>query len=358
MYDSPQNWLGSTPRCPVADTLGIGIIGMGFIGQTHARAFRDAARDGVPCAIRAVSDPNPDRRSGLASDAGNLGAGGEEDQLFAPAVVALSDDPEELLAAGGVDLVCVCTPTDTHVDLAIRALDAGKHVLVEKPIATSNAEVRRLFERAATADRRCIPAMCVRFWPGWSDLREIVEDRRFGDVLHARFERLGSPPAWSSDFYADPNRSGNAVFDLHVHDADFVQHLFGRPRAVRSRGDDRHIVTQCDYDRISSVTIEGGWLNDASFPFRMAYSVEFERAVVTFDSRLEQPMHIHAAGEHTTPDIGSGTGFDQQARAICAVLLGGASAAVLPTVAEALTVTEFIEAERESASQNRLIELS
>jgi predicted dehydrogenase len=341
----------------VADQIGIGIIGMGFIGQTHARAFRDAARDGTPCAIHAVCDPNPDRRSGLASDGGNLASSSSDDRLFDSEKVNGYDSADELLADDSVDLVCICTPTDTHVDLAIRALDAGRHVLVEKPVATSSAEVLRLLARAEDTDRLCIPAMCVRYWPGWSDLIEMVTDARFGPVLHARFERLGSPPTWSSDFYADTSRSGNAIFDLHVHDADFVHRLFGRPEAVRSRGDDRHIVTECEYPDIPCVSIEGGWLNDASFPFRMAFAVEFERAVVTFDSRRDQPLHIHTGAELTTPDIGTHTGFDEQARAICAGLLGDSSAPPLPTVAEALRVTEFIEAERRSSRSGHPISL-
>lgn len=342
----------------MAEPIGIGIIGMGFIGQTHARAFHDAARNGAPCAVRAVCDPNPDRRSGVASDGGNLTPSTSDERLFDPERVNGYDNADELLADDSVDLVCVCTPTDTHVDLAIRALDAGRHVLVEKPVATSSAEIRRLLDRVESVDRLCIPAMCVRYWPGWSDLIEMVTDARFGRVLHARFERLGSPPTWSRDFYADANRSGNAVFDLHVHDADFVHLLFGRPAALRSYGDDRHILTQCDYPDIPSVSIEGGWLNDASFPFRMAYAVEFERAVVTFDSRRDRPLHIHTGGELTTPDIGTRTGFDEQARAICPGLLGYPSAPTLPTVTEALRVTEFIEAERESASIGRRVPLN
>src|SRR6185295_16666128 len=97
--------------------------------------------------------------------------------------------PEELLARKDLDLVSICTWTDSHVDLALAALAAGKHVLVEKPIA--------LRERPA-ARTLCMPAMCMGFWPGWSLLHEAVADRRWGPVRSAVFRRHASRPAWAT----------------------------------------------------------------------------------------------------------------------------------------------------------------
>lgn len=340
----------------VAEPLGIGIVGMGFIGQTHARAFSGAASDGAPCRLRAVCDPDPDRRSGLCIASGNLDAS-RSAALFDPGDVRGYSDAADLMEDEAVELVCVCTPTDTHVDLAIRAIDAGKHVLIEKPIAISTSEIERLCAHAAGSDRLVIPAMCVRFWPGWSDLKAMVEDGRFGAVLHARFERLGGPPQWSPDFYADASRSGGAVFDLHVHDADFVRYLFGEPASVFSTGDRSHIQTQAIYPNGPAVSIEGGWLNDASFPFRMAFTVEFERAVVSFDSRRDAPLEIHSDGAVRRPLLGGQTGFDEQARAVCAAIRGPASAETMPTLADALGVTRFIEAELRSAASHQVVSL-
>ncbi|MFG0292554.1 MAG: Gfo/Idh/MocA family protein [Phycisphaerales bacterium JB050] len=337
----------------MSDPLRIGIIGMGFIGQTHARAFRDAAADGYPCRLRAVCDPDPERLTGLDTASGNITSGSTAAQLFDPDTIATYNHADQLLADDQVDLVCVCTHTDSHVDLAIRALNANKHVLVEKPVATTCTAIERLIERADRSDRLVIPAMCVRSWPGWSHLKQCIEDDRYGRVVHARFERLGGPPQWASDFYADANRSGGAIFDLHVHDADFAMHLFGPPQSVFSTGSRAHIQTLAIYPDGPKVSIEGGWLNDPSFPFRMTYTVEFERAVVTFDSRRDHPMEIHTGGETQRPDIGSSTGFDQQARAICSALTRGQNQQTLPTLRETLAVTKFIEAELVSTESGR-----
>jgi len=337
--------------------LGIGIIGMGFIGQTHTRAFLAAEADGLACQLRAVCDTNPDRRAGVTIAEGNLASGVSTDRLFDPRTVTSYTEASHLLADPAVDLVCICTHTESHVDLAISALDAGKHVLVEKPVATTSAQVHRLDRHAAASALRCIPAMCVRHWPGWSDLAAIVGSGEYGKALHARFDRVGAPPTWASNFYADASRSGNAIFDLHVHDADFAIHLFGRPDQVNALGDDRHIVSQLRYQQGPAVILEGGWLNDSSVPFRMAYCVEFERAVVAFDSARNPPAIIYAGSSARSLPISPRTGFEEQARSVTRSLTGDPEAPSLATIAEALAVTRLIEAEQASAATGSPVQI-
>lgn len=341
----------------MSEPIGIGVIGMGFMGQTHARAYLDAASTGSPCELRAVCDRDADRRTGLATGTGNIRAGESGDRLFDPNLVRGYAEPDELLADASVDLVSICTHTDTHVDLAIRALDAGKHVLVEKPVAVTAQDIRRLADRAAGSDRLCVPAMCIRHWPGWSDLRDMISDGRHGRVVHARFERLGAPPAWAGDFYADQSRSGGAIFDLHVHDADFALALFGKPTSVCSIGDAHHIATQMHYPGGPAVATEGGWLNDRSFPFRMAYTVEFERAVVAFDSSRDPVMTVHADARPAPVRLADVSGYDVQARAVVRAAVTGEGRARLPTINDALDVTRLIEAERSSAAAGRPVVL-
>lgn len=337
----------------MSEPIGIGVIGMGFMGQTHARAYLDAASTGSPCELRAVCDRDPNRRTGLATGTGNIRAGESGDRLFDPNLVRGYADPEELFADPTVGLVSICTHTDTHVDLAIRALDAGKHVLVEKPVAVTAPDIRRLADRAARSDRLCVPAMCIRHWPGWSDLRDMVADQRHGRVVHARFERLGAPPAWAGDFYADQSRSGGAIFDLHVHDADFALSLFGMPASVSSIGDAHHIATQMHYPGGPAVATEGGWLSDRSFPFRMAYTVEFERAVVAFDSSRDPVMTVHADARATPFELPTQNGYDTQARSVVHAVANGAGRGDLPSLRDAMAVTSLIEAERQSAQSGR-----
>ncbi|RMH24370.1 MAG: gfo/Idh/MocA family oxidoreductase [Planctomycetota bacterium] len=335
--------------------IGIGIIGMGFMGQTHTRSFlADPSGAG---SLVAVCDRDPDRRAGISSDAGNIGSDLSGGRLFDPDEVVGYEDPEALFADPRIDLVSICTHTDTHIELAIRALRAGKHVLVEKPVATQPEQIEQLIREAESAGRICVPAMCMRHWPGWSDLRTLIDSKEFGTVTHARFERLGAAPRWSHGFYADESKSGGAIFDLHIHDVDMVCWLFGTPRQVRSIGSSRHVATQYVFKNGPSVQTEGGWLIDPSFPFRMSFIVEFEHAVAAFDSAAPQPMIIYAEGEPHPVSLPSTTGYDQQATAVLHAISTG-ELSRLPTLEDALAVTRVIHAERRSVLDGVPVDLT
>src|SRR5262249_36287800 len=142
-------------------------------------------------------------------------------------------------------------PTPLHPEQAIASLKAGKHVVCEKPLARTSAAAVEIVKAQQNALGFLMPAMCMRFWPGWSSLKEIVEKNTYGKILAARFRRMSEMPAWSKQgTYSGGNDLGGALFDLHIHDTDFVQFLFGRPTAVFSTGVTRpsgsvdHVVTQ------------------------------------------------------------------------------------------------------------------
>ena len=78
-----------------------------------------------------------------------------------------------------------------------------------------------------------MPAMCMRFWAEWEWLKRAVDEQRYGKVRSATFRRVGSIPA---GWFRDGKASGGGILDLHIHDTDFIYHLFGKPRAVFSQG--------------------------------------------------------------------------------------------------------------------------
>ncbi|MHC4157337.1 MAG: Gfo/Idh/MocA family protein, partial [Planctomycetota bacterium] len=107
---------------------------------------------------------------------------------------------------------------------------------------------------------------CLRFWPEYARAKEIVAGGEYGRVVSATFQRLGSAPTWAWDgWIADEQRSGGMALDLHIHDTDFVQHVFGMPNAVRSFGANSeqgqliHIITEYFYEDGKVATAEGSW---------------------------------------------------------------------------------------------------
>ncbi len=338
--------------------VGIGVIGLGFMGRTHVAAYERARVDGAACRLVAVSDRDPERLTGGAEDSGNLDSGSGGEQLFDPDEVSVFTDVDELLADESVDLVSVCTHTDTHVAMATRALRAGKHVLVEKPVSLDVAGVEALMRAAEEAGRFCMPAMCMRFWPGWDWLKDAVQGGTYGRVVSARFERLGAAPSWGGGFYGDLTRSGGALFDLHVHDVDFVYHLFGCPEAVCSSGTLAHVSSSFEFADIPGLVVaEGGWMTAAGFGFRMRYLVEFERAVADFDLLRDPVLLVHGDGEPEVVALADETGYDGEVRHAVDLSLGKRIAPIAP-LADAAEVTRLLLGERQSLECGRAVNLA
>ncbi len=330
--------------------IGVGVVGMGFMGATQVRAVHAAARDGLPCRLAAVCDAAPDRLTGTVATAGNI-ATGAGDRLFDPASVATYTDFGAMLADDRVHMVIICTHTDTHIDLSRRALEAGKHVLVEKPVALSAAGCRELASAAKAAGARgilCMPAMCIRYWPAWAWLKERIDSRKFGAVKSASFQRLGSGPSWGADFYRNNARSGGALVDLHIHDTDFVTWCFGTPREVVSAGTLDHVTTLYRYDHgPRHVTAQGGWDQAPGFPFKMRFIVTFDHATADWDLTRTPPLLLCRDGKAEPTPLPEWLGYDGEVRAIVRAIASGASEPPT-TVDDAVRTAVVLDAERRS----------
>ncbi len=350
-----------TPHPPaktLSTPLGVGVIGLGFMGRTHVGAYQSAARDLGVCELVAVCDSSPDRLTGEPAAAGNLKTTANEPKLFDPSKVRGYTDPDQFFADPRLSLVSVCTYTDTHVDLAIRALRAGKHVLVEKPISMNPQEIRRLADVARSSGKLCMPAMCMRFWPGWDWLRDRIAESRantpgsqgaqFGKMLSATFQRLGSGPSWGAAFYRDESRSGGALVDLHIHDADFVSWCLGKPSAVSTSGSVFHHTTHYQIpDGPQHVTAEGAWDLAPGAGFRMRYLVNFEHATADFDLSRTPQLLVHTS-ERTSPvELSTLSGYDLEIRHFLDAINEGRRD-LRATLQEAADVARLLEHERRS----------
>jgi predicted dehydrogenase len=262
----------------IARPVNVAVVGLGFMGVTHLRSYLQHAQ----ARVVAVCDPARLPVNGvLAGVAGNIQ---KADDLHLGPHVKVFHRLDELLAEAEVDVVDLCSPTPLHPAQAIAALEAGKHVLCEKPLGRTPAEAREICAAAKVAPGFLMPAMCMRFWPGWSLLKEVVKAQTHGAVLAARFRRVSEFPAWSR---SGNSHSGGALLDLHIHDTDFVNFLFGRPQSVFSSGVTSadgvitHVVTQYHFPGGPAVFAEGSWL--LAQGFNMAYTLFCEKATLDYD---------------------------------------------------------------------------
>lgn len=331
------------------EPIGVGVVGLGFMGRTHVGAYRRADRAGFANRLVAVCDRDPDRRAGRAGSGGNIETGSSEQRLFDPGEVRGFEDPGELFADAAVDLVSICTHTDTHVELAEAALAAGVSVLVEKPVALTSSAAERLVHAAAGARGVCMPALCIRFWPAWAWLQERVRSGEFGAVRSATFRRLAPPPAWAPEFYRDSDRSGGALFDLHVHDADFARWCFGDPDEITCVGTPDHLTALWRYGARgpAHVALEGGWDLSAGAAFRMEYTVVFERATVEYASGRDPQLVLVRDGAAAAVEVADHDGYDGEIRHLLEALATGRRE-LAATMEDAVGHLRLLEVERES----------
>ena len=336
----------------MTDRIGVGVIGLGFMGRTHARCYQSAVAAGLPCELLAVCDRSESAfRSGAG--AGNLDSGTEV--ALDPGRVRFYRDPQALLDDPRIAIVSVCTYTDTHVPLALAALAAGKHVLVEKPVATTSAAVQALADAARRSDRLCMPGMCMRFWNGWDWLRDQIAGKTWGELRSAQFQRLGAGPAWGADFYRDYARSGGPLWDLHIHDADFLYWCFGRPASVFASGTPHHFTALYRFEPgPGHVSAEGGWDLQSSASFRMKYLVTFDRATVEFD--LIRGVTVHGSERSENVRFDDLTAYDREIRYFVDAVVRG-ERKLRATLDDAAAVARILEAEHHSLRTGRPIEL-
>jgi predicted dehydrogenase len=331
----------------------IGIIGLGFMGRMHIGAYGK-----LPGArLVAIADQDAKRARGDFSGGwGNIA--GSADSLDMTSITGTTDF-QALIRHPDVEVVDICVPTPAHETLALAALEAGKHVLCEKPLALDSVSAARIAQAAARAKGLFMPAMCMRFWPQWKWLKQAVDEGRYGRVMGATFRRVASmPPGW----FSNGQMSGGALLDLHVHDTDFVFHLFGKPGAVFSRGYSKtsgrtdHIVTEYLYDRGPAlVSAEGSWCMATGFSFTMRYTVNFEQATADFDINREHQLIVSQDGKPETIDL-PGDGYEAELAYFVECVASG-RAPTLVTAEDAVAGMRILEAEQrsiESGSIERL----
>jgi len=331
----------------------VGIIGLGMMGRCHLAGWSELA----DAEVVAVADTDPKRAGGdLAGGWSNIEGGADGIDMSR---IWGTTDPAELIGHADVDVVDVCVPTPFHDELALAALAAGKHTVCEKPLARTAERARAIAEAAEKAPGLFMPAMCMRFWPGWDWLKRAVAEGTYGAVRAATFRRMASmPPGW----FGKGEMSGGAVLDLHLHDTDFVCHLFGRPGAVDSVGYSKttdcvdHIVTRYAYADVPLVVAEGGWCMAEGYGFSMRYTVNFENATAEYDLARETPLLLSAGGEAEPVECEGTTGYAAELAYMAECIKNGAAPTVV-TAAEAADSIAIVEAEVRSVESGRPVEV-
>jgi predicted dehydrogenase len=264
------------------DKVRFAVLGAGYMGQKHARIL---AR--LPNAeLLWINGRTEEEVRGISQE---VGAKGVTD------VSVVLQDP-------AVDAVIVAYPTFLHKEVTIQALEAGKKVICEKPIALTVEDADEMLEAARKAAltagikeaspddlaaHHLMVGQVVRFWPEYTRILQLVNDGVLGRVLTVELERLSTAPQWSA-WFRDTSMSGGMVVDLMVHDFDIASGMLGTPTAVAAygvQGQERiwkHAQVLVTYEDGREALVVGSHLMPESYPFTSAIRVIGEQAVAEY----------------------------------------------------------------------------
>ncbi len=260
--------------------IGIGVIGYGYWGPNLARCFADTES----CRVVAIADASPAALARAASR---------------HPLATMTADSAALIADPRVDAVVIATPVRTHFDLGMAALRAGKHVLIEKPMAATSAEAAALTDLAAARDCVLLVDHTFCFTPAVTRLRELVAGGELGDIYYYISNRMNL-----GLFRPDVD----VIWDLAVHDIAILYHcLERRPLAVSASGAS-HVRGQRASMAHLTLFFEGGLIADLSVnwlsPVKIRQSIlgGSNRMVVYDDVEPTEKLKIYDSGVRLTDD--------------------------------------------------------
>jgi predicted dehydrogenase len=282
----------------------IGIAGIGFMGMIHYLGGQRLRGAGVAALC------SRDRKK-LAGDwtgiRGNFGPTGTQMDLSA---VARYETFEKLLADPAIDLIDICTPTNLHPSMAIAALQAGKHVLVEKAISLTTQDADAMVAAAKKANKLLMVAHVLPFFPEFRFAAEAVRGGRYGKLLGGHFKRVISRPDWSAEI-GDSTKTGGPAVDLHIHDTHFIGLIAGVPREVFSAGvvgadgAVEYLTTQYLYGQGGpALSCSSGAVAMSGRPFVHGFEIYLEKATLVHDSGGTPLTVFTPDGKSQTPDLG------------------------------------------------------
>ncbi len=207
----------------------VGLVGIGFMGWIHQLAYRRSEN----ARLAAFCSGDAKKRSGdWRGIQGNFGPPGEQISIDGMEVF---ESLEQMVCSPNIDVIDICLPPHLHTWAAMMALEHGKDVLCEKPLALNSEDCFRIMETAIRLNRMVLVAHVLPYMGAFALATELVANKTYGAPIGGYFKRIISDPTWIPDFYAK-DKVGGPLVDLHVHDLHWIQLLFGKPKGVHAVG--------------------------------------------------------------------------------------------------------------------------
>ena len=192
----------------------VAVAGSGYIAQNHFGALKKIE----DVEITAVIGRNPETCGKVAAEYGCKW-------------VKTLKEARDL----GADVVDICLPTDLHEQWVVEAAGLGMHVICEKPITFTVASFDRMVAACEKAGVRFMVAQVARWWPEFITMKQYLEAGKLGSIHMIYEKRICQHPTWTT-WHRDPKQSGGGLYDLNIHDIDYLYSIFGKPQSVYANG--------------------------------------------------------------------------------------------------------------------------
>ncbi|HEX4444126.1 MAG TPA: Gfo/Idh/MocA family oxidoreductase [Galbitalea sp.] len=338
-----------TDTTTTLETVRVGLIGAGRIAQVHAAAYQRIARG----QIVAVTDPILSAAERMSHEHG----------------YALSPTFGDILADDSIDAVLLATPNFLHAEQAVQALEAGKHVFCQKPIALTLPDADRVVAAANASDRVLQFGFMLRFTPPIPQLHDRLVAGELGSLIAAQAAVFGWEP--SNDWFYEPKNGGGVILDTLVHFGDLVLWLFGPAERVTTEGGaykldgakkfgspDNAVVTV----RHTSGVVSSMYVSWTAGRGNFTLDVYGNDGSATVDL-VHQALNFHISDKDRDdagwqyPDLLWDYGYAGEQQYFVDRILGRADGSIAASAAEARSALELMLAAQQSLDEQHTVEL-
>ncbi len=261
-------------------TLRICLVGSGNMARTHANHWKKIPEAQVVCVV--------------TKDLTSV------KNLAVPADINSFETLDEALAALDFNVVDICTPTTSHIDLALLATTFGKHLFIEKPMARTLADCDKIIAATKSAGTTVMVGHVVRFFPEFAAAKRAIEAGAVGVPAAIRTSRTaGHPRGGWNNWFADPEQSGGVLLDMAIHDMDWIRWCFGPIERVFAKGvyGKKEFAGVLDYGLVTFklrsgaiAHVTGSWAHIG--PFRTTFEVCGDAGMLEHDSSKSIPFSL------------------------------------------------------------------
>lgn len=295
------------------------IIGFGGLGKKHLANLSVLEKQRGDFCLCAISGADPN----TIKENVKLNLGDVDISNIDFSKCNFYQDYKELIEVEKPDFILSTLPTYLHEEVAVFALNHGVHVFSEKPMALSIESCKNMIDAANKNGKKLMIGQCLRFSPVYEKLKEYVDNKTFGRAYRAEFVRYSQKPTWTwKDWILNPKQSGGCILDMHIHDVDLINWIFGAPKSLRSasthvKAERESVFTQYFYDELL-VSANADWSMPQTFPFTAWSMVNFENATVRI---VDDVLTVYQDGESFIPPLSDEDCFVREMRAFLEIVI-------------------------------------